>query len=739
MFGSSQGPTYQGIAYVNWVNVPLRSIVVTVLSLSRWGRGLDDPVGSPGKHVRSRCVTDQTTDVRVSLAEIARIAGVGRAAVSNWRRRHGSFPPPTGGTDASPQFDLAQVRAWLRDAGKATSLEERDLLWPRFEALGDRDSAGRVIAAVGERLASRTQDLRDLGLSPGELVLADEAVAIAARDGARSTFDFLLSRWRDANVRQISSTPEPLAALMVEIANVVRSAPFEEPQVVLDPACGTGGVLAAVASAAPRTIIFGQEKDPVLAALARARLGVSQGGTDEAVTAPADIRAADTMLADTLADVRADVVVCSPPFGVRNWGYEALLTDSRWQFGLPPRTEPELAWVQHSLARLAPGGVGVILLPAGVASRTAGRRIRAALLRGGAIQAVIALPTGSAPPYAIALQLWVVRRPSDCGEASLPPEVLLVDAAVPASADTCGIQMGGKAGIDWARLSERVLQAVRAGTAGAGGHGRERSRPGERWMRVPVIDLLDEQVDLTPARYVTAAGTVDDGRESWPWDRFGTALTVLRESSDGLQAWTSASSNRTGSSSGTVADLIRSKSLALQAGRQLPEGVARGGEVPDGALPVLTIADLLVGGPPSRWVSAGEVAGEQPGDVTVCRDGDVVVSAVSRAFSAWVQEEGPTVLGPQLFLLRPDPSVIDPWFLAGCLRSPSNVRQADTHSSAASRIDVRRLRVLRVPLAEQRRLAEVVHTLTAFERALREVHGAGTELVGRMNDAILDG
>jgi hypothetical protein len=47
--------------------------------------------------------------VVVTLAEIARIAGVGRAAVSNWRRRYDNFPSPVGGTDTSPQFSLPQV------------------------------------------------------------------------------------------------------------------------------------------------------------------------------------------------------------------------------------------------------------------------------------------------------------------------------------------------------------------------------------------------------------------------------------------------------------------------------------------------------------------------------------------------------------------------------------------------------------------------------------------------------
>ncbi|MET9323668.1 hypothetical protein ABZX75_26315 [Streptomyces sp. NPDC003038] len=50
---------------------------------------------------------------RAFLAEVARIARVGRAAVVNWRRRHPDFPDPVAGTDVHPQFDRSQVVAWL--------------------------------------------------------------------------------------------------------------------------------------------------------------------------------------------------------------------------------------------------------------------------------------------------------------------------------------------------------------------------------------------------------------------------------------------------------------------------------------------------------------------------------------------------------------------------------------------------------------------------------------------------
>ncbi|MCX4808853.1 hypothetical protein OG594_46190 [Streptomyces sp. NBC_01214] len=55
---------------------------------------------------------------RVLLAEVGRIAGVGRAAAANWRRRDVDFPAQVGGTETSPEFDRATVVAWLLAHGK---------------------------------------------------------------------------------------------------------------------------------------------------------------------------------------------------------------------------------------------------------------------------------------------------------------------------------------------------------------------------------------------------------------------------------------------------------------------------------------------------------------------------------------------------------------------------------------------------------------------------------------------
>lgn len=69
------------------------------------------------------------TNPLVTGSEIARIAGVTRAAVSNWRRRYDDFPAPAGGAVNSPLFDLAEVQAWLNKQRKGQDVTDEVQLW----------------------------------------------------------------------------------------------------------------------------------------------------------------------------------------------------------------------------------------------------------------------------------------------------------------------------------------------------------------------------------------------------------------------------------------------------------------------------------------------------------------------------------------------------------------------------------------------------------------------------------
>ncbi len=695
------------------------------------------------------------TDVHVSLAEIARIAGVGRAAVSNWRRRHDTFPAPVGGSDTSPQFSLAEVEQWLRHHGKGEAVGSRERLWPQFEALGDRTLAGLAIAEMARRVlpGHAVIPMPARGNLPEDArQLANWAVESAGRADGQEIFEFLLARWLDTYVRQISVTPWPLARLMTVIANVF-SRTSRMPPYVLDPACGSGGLLLAAAQQwdtaerTPGLVLAGTERDLALASLAAARLGfvgVEHGGSagvgrgtavPGAHIAGIDVRVGDSLRADPHSEFRADVVLCNPPFSERDWGHEELATDPRWTYGLPPRTEPELAWVEHALARLKPGGVAVLLLPPAVASRRAGRRIRGALLRSGAIRGVIALPAGSAAPYSVSLHLWVLQAPAPKAAGTVHREVLMVDAT------SSGPRRGtGAIGIDWPELHEHVVTGVRSYVARSEGKANGRRRGDVTLptgcVAVPVMDLLDEQVDLTPARYVPDARAPDGLQLRDSWLHFGDLLKTLGELAELLSRFDLAGDG--GTVTTTVGDLDRAQALTVHSGREAPAELIRL-EVPfDGAVPMLTVPDLLTSGKPDSWLPAEQVS-RAGGALTIAEANDVVVAGVERAYRAWVQTDGPVVLGPQLYRLRVDPALLDPWFVAGCLRAPANARQASTHTSSSSRIDVRKLQVLQLLLTEQHRYARAFRQLAAMEEALIDVQVVGAGLLRSLSNGLAAG
>ncbi|MBL3664727.1 N-6 DNA methylase [Streptomyces sp. M2CJ-2] len=657
-----------------------------------------------------------TEPVPVSLAEIARIAGVGRAAVSNWRRRHDSFPTRIGGTDVSPQFSLAEVEQWLMDNGKIDTIGGRESLWPRFEALGSRDQSGLAIAEAARRMSSPKSRSPHVELTPEIRELAGEAAKLGRTQGARETFEFLLQRWLETHVRQLSTTPPPLAALMTRTALAVRIGERDAELTVLDPACGTGHLAAAAvqACAGQELVVLACERDPALAALASARLAFfADDHADHAVRT--EIATADALRDDPFRGVQADIALCNPPFNERDWGYEELATDQRWTHGLPPRTEPELAWVQHLLSHLKPGGAAVVVLPPAVASRKAGRRIRGSLLRTGALRAVVALPPGSAQPHSVSLQLWILRAAPD-SQAAPPPsqDALLVDATRFARSGT------RESGPHWDALHDFVLSAMATVD-----HPDAELPDGA--VRVPLIDLLDDEVDVTPGRH-TSVGTEPSGLElKSAWKELSTALADLTGQAQHLtELGFDADRPQT---TVTVGDLVKAGALSLRAGQQPSDGTTTPRA---GSVPLLTVSDLLTDGAPSGLVATESAH-------AVAEEGDVVVAGVVRAFKAWVHEGSPMALGPQLYALRVDPAKLDALFLAGCLRAPSNGRQAGTHASSSSRVDIRRLHVLQLPLEAQRAYAEVFGRLSSFEARLAEADRLGRGLVGDVTDRLAAG
>ncbi|GAA3676595.1 N-6 DNA methylase [Lentzea roselyniae] len=648
-------------------------------------------------------------DIEVTAAEIARLAGVGRAAVSNWRRRHEDFPSPVGGTDTSPSFRLVDVERWLRDQGKLQEIPLRERIWRQLDAWRGDHRMSELVAAVGvflhylrrngdavlaepsdRRLASTlltavAESSPDFArflptrLEERHIPLLRTLGALVAEGGAESAFAQLSDRFAETHGRQVAATPKELARLMVDLLPIRVSS-------VLDPACGTGTLLSEAAARADR--VFGQEIDSSLVALAAVRASF--------VGDEVEVRPGDSLRQDAFADFLADAVVCNPPFGVRDWGHDELAYDSRWEYGLPPRSEPELAWIQHCLAHVRPGGSVVALMPPAVTSRRAGRKVRAELVRRGAIRAVVGLPAGIAPPHGISLSIWVLRRPVDPDRS-----VLFVDVAdMPA---------------ELAVVRERVLPVV----LGFLRDGNE--EPTEISRVVATADLLDDEVDLTPVRRVRSVVHLADATDlARTRDSLATLLSGLTDLIPEVVEGPGAHGATT-----SIGEFVRSGAVTVrQASVRTP--TRQGREVL-----MLLAKDVLGGTGPS-----GTTVADGLGQDVQLQVGDVVVAVAPRRVAVRVITEAGAVLGPHLQLLRADLERVDPWFLAGFLRGSASHWVSGT---AVPRLDVRKVEVPRLSLAEQRRYGAAFRRLDQFEDAMRRTAMLSGDLVQAMMDGLVVG
>ncbi|MBB0233006.1 HsdM family class I SAM-dependent methyltransferase, partial [Streptomyces calidiresistens] len=232
--------------------------------------------------------------------------------------------------------------------------------------LPDVDLAARASERV-RALADTVPGTADIRFAPADAPVLRALLRCLREEDARTTLGVLAEReLEDSAASGTHRTPAPLADLAARLLPPGTTR-------VLDPACGGGGLLEAAARRGATTL-YGQDLLPVQARRAAVALLLAAPGA--AVT----VREGDSLRADAFPDLVAEAVLCVPPYGDRDWGHDELACDPRWAYGLPARAESELAWVQHALARLAPGGRAVLVLPPAVASRPSGRRIRKELL-----------------------------------------------------------------------------------------------------------------------------------------------------------------------------------------------------------------------------------------------------------------------------------------------------------------------------------------------------------------------
>lgn len=574
----------------------------------------------------------------ITAAAIARLAGVGRAAVSNWRKRYPEFPKPTGGSPNSPTFDRAKVLTWLNETGKADQL-----------ATAGRTDGGtiRVGASSTDALSNSFGKTFDLMFAEAWTTAPDRSVSdLLPGDLLARTMAALLPRSiaPDWTARDDNDDPEL--------------------PVVVDPACGTAAALVAVADRfGARIRLAGQDIDEKAARIGAFNLsGNSHGASYE-------VHAGDSFTDSQLAAYvgKAAAVVCEPPFDRPDWPVAELTTDRRWEFGIPAPRDGELAWVQHCYAHLRPRGVAVAAVSQRTCVQASGEHIRAALARTGVLRAVIALPKGMSSLPGTDICLWILRRPSGAPDRA---PVRMIDLSGLGDPADVPLEFGA-----WQQLF--------------GGGDLAVTRAVER------LELLDEGACLLPSRYLAARGqasAADLARAT------GQLAGIYGAVGRGLPRF-AAPGTPSRHAYVTLAELERVGALTIRARDDTPR-----------------VGDVLL-----------RTQGRPPVVATAEKDGD------EDAIGRFVEVTGIAQV------VEIDGARLDPYFVALFLRSDVAALPVANTLGAINRDDLRRCRIPRLPLAEQRRYGEAFQLLSELEQALAALSELSAKVIGQTIFALTTG
>jgi len=687
--------------------------------------------------------------VRVTTSEIAELAGVSRPTVSNWRRRHADFPAPIATAPRGGDlFVLADVEDWLERHGRTISRPSGvDLLWaaadgargihpvehvvevacatlvlvkvtsetarnalaslPRDEVSEARRQLRATVDAVVEGSAMLVAALTPLTSDQLDRPLVDvvrAAAVVGCGEGdLPDLFETILDRrrrWQTYRTRE-HETSDGLAELMIRLA---------QPRgVVFDPSVGEGSLLLKAGQAANdvKLTLLGQEINETACRMAVQRLLIH--GIDATVTV------GDSLLHGDYPTLRADVVLCDPPFG-QHWPAPKQ-GDSRWFAGAPSKANADLAWVQHVVNHLSQTGRGYVVLPHGALFR-GGRdaKIRSELVRQGCVEAIVALPGGLINRTAIPIVLWVVKA------AALTDQdrrVLLINGALsfPGEADVRGLE-------PW--VQDRIAETLE--------HFRESPTEfrgdDDFSTAAPILDILAPNATLLPARWIRPSVRVTP--EEWT-HQVDDAQRALDRALDGLLATSALIDRAQGVASRPVVAAVPEHKEKVRVSDicSITRGtsISRDAYAKHGA-PVLR-------SPWSRKEDERFVDIEALRRVTISEPGDVIFIGVGDLPRAFVDHDGGHVLPDFMYLLRPLSAVLDPVVLASLLTAPSH--RAHVTGTTIPRINPAELEIPELTPAEVTELRETLDLLSSIGDGALELGNSTETARATLLDAIVSG
>ena len=122
-----------------------------------------------------------------------------------------------------------------------------------------------------------------------------------------------------------------------------------------------------------------------------------------------------------------DCIVCDPPYGLRDWGYEEILNHdkyNRFYRGMPSKSLGDYAFITHVIESLNSDGIAIMVVPSGVLFREGAEGLlRQKLVEEGLIDTVISLPNNMMFGTAIPVNLLIFNK------AKKENDILFIDVA----------------------------------------------------------------------------------------------------------------------------------------------------------------------------------------------------------------------------------------------------------------------------------------------------------------------
>ncbi|MAY36590.1 MAG: restriction endonuclease subunit M [Spongiibacteraceae bacterium] len=203
---------------------------------------------------------------------------------------------------------------------------------------------------------------------------------------------------------------------------------------ILDPAAGTGGMLATAhdyvkeLNANTKVNLYGQEVNPESFAICRSDMLISGNSPD-------NIRIGNTLIEDLFESETFTYCLSNPPYGVDySEEYDAVLKEhksgeeGRFGPGIPRKSDGQLLFLLHMISKLPkdrPGRIAVIMNGSPLFNGDAGggeSEIRRYLMEYDMVESIIALPTDLFYNTGIATYVWIVtnrKKPEDQSRVKL--------------------------------------------------------------------------------------------------------------------------------------------------------------------------------------------------------------------------------------------------------------------------------------------------------------------------------